>query len=130
MRLRFWIPAILWFGFSVAMVFFVDTDRFHSFFDWVKRHPPADKIGHFLLVGLMAFFLEIALLGRKVSALGLRWPIGSAVVALASSAEEVSQLWIGGRYFDVLDLVANLAGTVVFGWLARQLLRGRAPKNT
>jgi VanZ family protein len=67
-----------------------------------------DKLGHFLGLGLLSF-LAVAFFGRA------RWVRTVLVLAAVSILEELSQAWFPARTVDVRDLVANLAGIVVFG---------------
>jgi hypothetical protein len=83
--------------------------------------PGADKVLHFLLFGLVAFF-----------ALGW-WAERPAGVVLAPLVllilvDEGLQFWGATRSFDLLDLGANLVGVAIFGRLA-VVARGRWAKN-
>jgi len=78
--------------------------------------PGADKVFHFLLFGLVAFF-----------AVGW-WPkrptwLIVATLGLLALLEEVSQALLPGRSADPLDLIAALVGMGLFAWLARRLVQ-------
>lgn len=114
--------AVGWLVFVGVVVFCADRRLLRPFFALITSHPGLDKAGHFLLIGGFAFFVNLAL--------GLRqWRgflLGSLLVAVACLAEEISQLWFPARTFDLLDLVADLAGILFFGWLARRVFCRRA----
>ena len=80
-------------------------------------YPNGDKLGHFLLMGALAFVLTLALPKRgQLPGLGL--------LAFALAAEEFSQRFFG-RHSDLLDLACSYAGLIVFGGLALWLSRKR-----
>lgn len=73
--------------------------------------PYSDKLGHFFLIGLLGFFLNLSLNCRK-------WGwflVGSLVVGCFATLEEFSQLYSSHRTFDWGDLIADYAGLFLFG---------------
>ena len=79
--------------------------------------PAGDKIGHFVLMGLMSYLLNACLGGHQI-----RWQryallTGSAVVGALVTVEELSQLWMTHRSFDLADLAADFAGIWTFNRL-------------
>jgi VanZ family protein len=87
-------------------------------------YPNGDKLGHFLLMGLLAFLIALAL--------PRRWQILALILlALALTGEEFSQRFFSGRHSDWLDLACSLAGMTVFGglalWLTRRKQRSFTP---
>ncbi len=117
-----WLAGIVW------IIFLADTRGARRIFFWIQRHPGSDKVGHFLLIGGMAFFLNLALRARTFRWLGRSWLLGSALVAVAFTLEEVSQRFIASRSFDLVDLAADFAGILFFGWLARRFCARTMPK--
>lgn len=80
--------------------------------------PFGDKVAHFGMFGLLAFF--IARVFPTPSLPGTRGRV-PAVVALAfvlTALEELSQAWIPWRHCDPFDLLADGAGMALFTWLA------------
>lgn len=74
---------------------------------------PWDGVCHFVLLGIAGWLVHRALGRRKLRG-GL--PLGPLIVALAATLEELSQLGLAARHFELSDLAANLAGiTVVYG---------------
>jgi len=76
--------------------------------------PDADKVLHFLLLGGASFLARKATGDSRVA----RVPAGPAIVGLCSVIDECTQAWFPSRTFSLGDMAANLAGVVVFGWLA------------
>lgn len=87
---------------------------------WLHHFPWGDKVGHFVLMGLLGFLLNLCLGLRRWRPYDLGLMIGSTVVALMATLEEISQLWFPSRRFDPWDLVADLAGLLLFDLLARR----------
>jgi len=106
--------------FVVGAILAADLGLAPLVFSLVRAVPGGDKIGHFVLVGGLAFLAEFALRGRRIGVLGLRLPLGSLLIAVAATLEEFSQLLLARRSFDVLDLVFDFAGIAILGTLARR----------
>ncbi|MBK6646812.1 MAG: VanZ family protein [Anaerolineales bacterium] len=80
--------------------------------------PYGDKLGHFILYGLLNFFLTRAFLprfalNRKLIALSV-----GLILALVIAAEEFSQQFFSARTFDLVDLAASYIGLIGGGWAA------------
>ena len=80
--------------------------------------PYGDKVGHMVLMGLLAFFLNGALCCRTVSMFRLHLLVGSLVAYLLVFAEELSQHWVASRNLDVYDMLFDVFGIYLFGRLA------------
>ena len=116
-----WVVAVLWLAVVGLIIFCADRRLLQPFFGFITSHPGFDKIGHFCLIGGTCFLLNLALGLRTWPAFGRRWLIGSIVVAVAFTIEEFTQMWFPSRSFDLLDLAADYAGILVFGWLAKRV---------
>jgi len=92
-----------------------------GFITALYAYPNGDKLGHFLLMGALAFAITLALPRRG------QLP-GLGVLALALAAEEFSQRFFG-RHSDLLDLVCSYAGLIVFGGLELWLTRRNSQKS-
>jgi len=84
----------------------------------VYEVPYTDKLGHFILMGLLAFFLNLSLKCSTISILNSTFLKGSIIIFILVTLEEVSQLLVETRTFDLMDLVADYLGIFVFGRLA------------
>ncbi len=111
--------ALLSFGlFLCCLVVLADSGRGRWLFGLAESIPGGDKLGHFILFGLLAFLVNLVL-GATVFRWGrLTILKGSALVIVLVIAEEVSQLFFASRSFELLDLAADLAGIWIFGQLA------------
>jgi VanZ family protein len=89
----------------------------------VQSIPAGDKVGHFLLFGTLAFLANLAVARSGAS---LRWHLKiSALVVVVVVAEELSQIFLPHRNFDSMDLVADLAGIILFSAFAYFWKRSR-----
>ena len=80
--------------------------------------PGGDKLGHFLLIGTLAFLVNASLGARRTRIGPLQPLLGSLLVALVVTAEEFSQIFLVHRSFDLLDLTADFVGILILGRLA------------
>jgi hypothetical protein len=118
-----WFPFALVLSFVVAIIAVADSGIARPFFDWINRHMGGDKVGHFILLGGLAFTFNRALGGRCARMGPLFIQVGGLLIGLAITCEEFSQIWIPGRTFDWGDLAANYAGIACADWLGRRWLR-------
>ena len=81
----------------------------------------AHHLGHFTLIGTLAFLLNQGLGWRKLGPLML----GGVIIGVAMTCEEFSQQRIPGRSFDYGDMAANLAGVAVADGISRLLKKQR-----
>jgi len=92
------------------------------------RFQNADLLGHAILIGLLAFFLDGALGFRPLlrGRLGfLR--LGPTIILCLAAAEELAQVLSPRRSSSLSDFAADLFGIVVLSWLARRISRGGSP---
>jgi polysaccharide biosynthesis protein VpsQ len=97
-----------------GIIFVADTKSTRYVLSFVGNIPFGDKIGHFFLIGIFSFLLNLSLNCRKV----WRVLIGSLIVLAIVTLEEFSQIFIRGRSFDLTDLVADFLGILIFVKLA------------
>ena len=108
----------------VAIVAIADRGHGDRYWHFIRSIPFGDKLGHLGLVGTLSLLLNLALGRRKAPGrLGFAM-LGSVIVLAVMSLEELSQIIVSTRTFDVFDWLANLAGTVVGEMMARWLGRG------
>ncbi len=115
MHRRWWFFAC-WAVFIVGIIFLADIGRLSWVTAVVAKCPGSDKVGHFLLIGTLAYLFNQALRGKKVGPLLM----GSLLVAIAITAEEFSQKWSPNRNFDYGDMAANLCGCIAADLLGRR----------
>ena len=111
--------AILFTLFIIAVIILADKDAIPPFIRALYDFPYGDKLGHFILYGLLSLILTLTFLRalpnrdpeRVTLSVGL-------ILALAITAEEYSQQYFSARTFDLVDLTASYLGLIVGGWIA------------
>ncbi len=116
--------SALFFIFIIAVIVLADNGSLPRSIRAVYDFPNGDKLGHFILFGLLDFFLVRAFLSSHPSrprgwvtlSIGL-------ILALLIALEEFSQKFFANRTFDLIDLFASFLGVVVGGWAAYKTKR-------
>ena len=88
---------------------------------FINDIPGGDKIGHFILMGLLSLFVNLSMGVKTTTIKSLPFLTGSLVVILIVVMEEFSQLFLRHRGFELMDLLFDTAGIIVFGKLAKVL---------
>jgi VanZ family protein len=104
--IRIWrLVALGFLLFLLLVAVAADLDLIPRFLRDLYNYPGGDKVGHFGLYGMFAFF------GAKAWRRRLRsFPAGVLPAALLATLEELSQLFVAGRSADGLDLGAGFLG--------------------
>ncbi len=116
--------AVLFLIFIISVVILADTDHLPAFVRALYDFPYGDKLGHFILFGLLDFFLTRAFFSSFPSR-----PRGwvtlsiSLILAFFIALEEYSQKYFASRTFSYLDLFAGFLGLLVGGWAAFKIKR-------
>jgi polysaccharide biosynthesis protein VpsQ len=109
---------------AAVIILFADRGQMPAFIAQLYNFPNGDKVGHFFLMGGLAFITGL-LLPDSWKKRGL------FVLAGLIALEEFSQLLFSHRTFSLLDLACSLAGVAAFGllslWLSR-LNKNRAKR--
>ena len=83
--------------------------------------PHLDKLGHAILIGGLAFFLDGALDHRRISP-RISFPrLGPSLVLVTAGIEEYLQRFSTRRTSDPWDFVADVVGVCFFAWLSRRV---------
>ena len=110
--------TILFTLFIILIIVLADTGNL-GILSLVNRIPFADKVGHFILYGILAllinltFFRSFPLQSRKRVAV-----ISGLILALLIGLEEFSQRNFPSRTFSLGDLTASYLGLIFFSWVA------------
>jgi len=115
LKYRAVLPTIF-FGFIIYIIYLADTANYNFAFRVVGSIAYGDKIAHALLYGFLAYLLNISLEYKRVFGL----PIAAIAVLFFALLEEFSQIWIDSRTFDLLDILADLIGVLLFTHLQRK----------
>jgi VanZ family protein len=110
-------PALLLFAFICWITLQANNGNNNIFFDLVILIPYGDKLGHFMLYGTLSLLAVIAVTDKYLLVNKFRIPIGAIIVLLIAIAEELTQLFLSQRTFDLLDISANIVGVFIFPWL-------------
>ena len=111
--------AALFLALIVGLIVLADADLLPDFINAIYDFPNGDKVGHFILYGLLNFFITRAFLSALPTRRG-GWVTLSVglILALFVALEEFSQKYFASRTFSLLDLTASLLGIIVGGWVA------------
>jgi VanZ family protein len=122
-RMKIKILTGIYVFFFAVLVILADLRGTRHLLDFVGGIPFGDKIGHFILIGIFSLLVNLSLGAKTRRSGGLNFPVGSLIVSAIVTIEEFSQLFVGGRSFDINDLLADYLGIFVFGRIARSIYR-------
>lgn len=86
----------------------------------VKQFPYYDTFLHFLLLGIAAYLSHLALAKRKIRLFNFYLPLAPIYVFFVCIIDEIIQLFVPYRSFDLTDLAADLGGIILFTLLAER----------
>lgn len=85
----------------------------------IQAIPHFDLVMHLILIGGVGFFLDGALDHRPL--LGRWWSLGGTLVLIVAGIEEWAQRFSPRRSSSFSDYAADIAGVILFVWLARKV---------
>ena len=97
-----------------------------QWFGFIYGFPGGDKFAHFLGPGLLAFFMVLGFASRTAHHRPLSPLASMAAAALLVTLDEVIQLAIPVRAFELKDLAWSLTGVLVFGVSCNVVTTGEA----
>lgn len=111
-------------GFITWIIYLANTGQNSIFFNVVASIPYGDKLGHFCLFGLLAlggnFIFRLKSFDLALFYLpSVNIYLGSSIVLLFALIEELSQYFIANRTLDAIDLLADVAGVMVFSLVTK-----------
>jgi VanZ family protein len=112
----------------IAIIILADNGSLPRSIRALYDFPNGDKLGHFIIFGLLTFFITRTFLSSFPSQ-PRSWVTLSIglILALLIALEEWSQQFFSTRTFDLLDLLASYAGVVTFAFLAVYWRKGENP---
>lgn len=111
--------AILFTLFIILVIVLADAGVLARYVGFVYEFPWGDKAGHFILYGILALLLNLALFRSRSEPSRRRFAIKLGLfLALLIGLEEFSQQYFSHRTFDLLDLSFSYLGLLSFSWLA------------
>ena len=109
-----------WLLIFLAYIAFIALILFHAYrgsLPLFVNLPFYDKIGHFYLLGMLAYLAHRATNRYMVEIAGIFLPPAALIVTLLVILEELLQALSPNRTFSLLDLGAGFAGILFFLWL-------------
>jgi len=123
MNIMKWL-SLLFVLFMLAVILLADLGAIPEPIKMIYRFPNGDRVGHFVLYGILTFLVNTAF-PRQVRMGRMNVFYGSAIIATLATLEEVSQLFLSNRTFDLIDLTFTLLGVACADWLVRFILKQR-----
>ena len=111
------------FIFIVGVIITANRGALGGTFALAHRLPYFDKVGLFVLMGLLAFFAIISIVPRMAGSRKSATVKVISIFLLLMALEEGSQSFIPSRTFSLMDFFAGLAGVLCAAWLAPLLLK-------
>jgi polysaccharide biosynthesis protein VpsQ len=84
----------------------------------LSQFPYYDTILHFLLLGIAAFLSHLAFNKLKIQIFNISLPLAPIVVMFFCVIDEIIQHFVPYRSSDIVDLIADFCGVLLFTWLA------------
>lgn len=112
--------ALLFILFMLGVILLADLGSLPSPVAILYRFPNGDRVGHFILFGILTFLVNSAF-PRRVRIMHVDVYQGSLIIATLATLEEISQLFFSYRTFDLIDLTFTLMGIASADWLVRLL---------
>ena len=106
--------------FIIWIIYLANTGSNSVFFDFVKTLPLGDKIGHFILFGFLTFICIIASKYRSFQFVGIQIYYPAIFIFVFVVLEEISQIYISSRTFDLTDLASDVIGIVIASIIAKK----------
>lgn len=79
--------------------------------------PGGDLLGHFLIAATITYLVNRAFSCRTIYWKSRRFLLGSVLVVLSITIEEISQVFFPTREFSFLDLGSDYIGIALVGWV-------------
>jgi VanZ family protein len=107
--------------FIVSIIILADMGML-GIFRMINSFPYGDKVGHFILYGILTLLIDLTFLGShpNVSPKLVVVRVG-LVLALLIGLEEYSQLYFPRRTYSLVDLFAGYFGVLFFSWVALRI---------
>ncbi len=122
MSARIKIIAVIYIFILAGIVVLADVRQTQFLFNFIRKLPFGDKIGHFFLMGIFSLLVNLALSAKTIRFWKLKCLLGSLIVSMIVTLEEFSQIFVRGRTFDAGDLIVDFAGISIFGEIARFII--------
>ena len=107
-----------------------NTGQSSVFFELVSMIPYGDKVGHFMLFGILTIAANIGLRFNtwSIGQHQIYW--GATSVLIFASLEELSQHFSSRRTLDLSDFIADLAGITLFSFLTLLIQKNTVERSS
>ena len=111
----------VFFTFIIGIIIAANRGSLGNSFSFAYQVPYFDKVGHFILMGLLAFFAIISLVPR------MRGPQQKAtlkvvvILLIIIAFEEISQHFIPSRTFSIADYLCGVIGVLTANFVSKWL---------
>ncbi len=110
--------TVLFTLFIILIIVLADTGNL-GIVGFIYHIPYADKLGHFILYGILVLLINLTLFRSIPSQTRNRIVLLSGLtLAILIGIEELSQQNFANRTFDLVDLSASYLGLVFFSWVS------------
>lgn len=118
--------AILFSLFILLIILLADVGVLSRALRFLHAVPFGDKAGHFILYGILALLINLALFRSRPDQDRIPLLLKTGLIlGLLIGLEEFSQQFFANRSFDLVDLAFSYLGLVCFSWLALITKAGR-----
>jgi VanZ family protein len=115
-----WI-TILFALFIILIIILADNGQL-GILKAVNQIPYGDKVGHFILYGILTLLIDLTLFrSLPLQSPGRVTVISGLMLALLIGIEELSQQFFASRTVSFQDLFAGYLGVIFFSWLALRI---------
>jgi VanZ family protein len=119
------VAALAFFLFLLTVAYWADSGTMPHLLKLVYAFPNGDRLGHFVLYGILAYLVSAAFPTRRVRIGTWHLPLGVVIALALATVEEFSQIFIPTRTADPIDLAAGYLGIFV----AALVLNRRSASN-
>jgi polysaccharide biosynthesis protein VpsQ len=99
--------------FIIAAAVIANLGHGESYWPFIYHVRHADKAGHIVLCATLAFLCNLAFSGRCLGRRPFIATTTTLVLLAIISLEELSQIFISARSFDLIDWLADLIGLAI-----------------
>jgi hypothetical protein len=125
---RIRLAFLVFCSFLALIVYSADIGE-ARYWGWLKHIPMGDKFGHGSLMFMLSTLANLSLRCQPLRTGRSAILMGSVIVTIVVLCEELSQVWIPGRAFDLFDIAADLVGIGGGDLTARTLVHATASRS-
>ena len=119
--------ALLFIGITLFMLLLVVLGIMPELYHLIYSNPGGDKIAHIIFMGVLSYLVNLIIFPRTVDVYQKTFLLGTFLMVVFVTVEEFSQIFIPGRYFDLLDLALSYIGIGLSAWLFDRFKVRRTP---